>query len=198
MSAERARLLTSLSALYGVRWALVGVINTRRWESISSSVITSIVHALLHQLLPAMIALTGNHAARPLTALDKGAAVLAVAAAVLQQGSELQRYAFRRDPANRGKLFQGGLFSSAQFINHTGHVLGDLANALLVLPYHLTWHGDLRALPSYQSSDKLTNLNAGALGFLPRLSNVDHSARSHHERGTGHDQAPQSQVWVAV
>lgn len=133
MESGRALALTSLSALYGLRWALVALINTRRWESSGTAIMTSIVHGLIHQILPALITCTGQHASTKLTSLDKSAVALAVFAGILQQGSELQRFVFRRDPANRGKLFRGGLFAYAQFINHTGHILGDLANALLVL-----------------------------------------------------------------
>lgn len=42
-----------------------------------------------------------------------------------------QRYLFKTQPANKEKLHTGGLFAYARFINHTGHVLYDVANALL-------------------------------------------------------------------
>ncbi|EON67756.1 hypothetical protein W97_07010 [Coniosporium apollinis CBS 100218] len=51
-----------------------------------------------------------------------GAAVYA-AGILTETFSEMQRKAFKDDPANKGKLFTGGLFGLARHINYGGYIL---------------------------------------------------------------------------
>jgi protein-S-isoprenylcysteine O-methyltransferase Ste14 len=68
---------------------------------------------------------------RPLDWLDALAVVLFIAGSVLNTGGELQRDAFKGDPANMGKLYTGGLFSLSMHINFFGDILWVTAYALV-------------------------------------------------------------------
>lgn len=57
-----------------------------------------------------------------------------VIAGLRQHGSEARRYFWKW--ANLGRLYNGGLFRYARFINHTGHLLRDVC-ALLFGPANL-------------------------------------------------------------
>jgi hypothetical protein len=63
---------------------------------------------------------------------------------ITELGSELQRRAFKKDPANKGKPYAGGLFSLARNINYGGYILwrtgyammtGDLLWALVTFSF---------------------------------------------------------------
>ncbi|KAF2153437.1 hypothetical protein K461DRAFT_224906 [Myriangium duriaei CBS 260.36] len=57
----------------------------------------------------------------PQTPLLIGAVLYAVGI-VVESLSETQRYLFKKDPKNKGKVYTGGLFSVARHINFTGYV----------------------------------------------------------------------------
>ncbi|KAJ3914072.1 hypothetical protein F5877DRAFT_71025 [Lentinula edodes] len=42
---------------------------------------------------------------------------------LLEWGSELQRFKFKKDPRNKGRVYTGGLFALARHINYGGYVL---------------------------------------------------------------------------
>ena len=50
---------------------------------------------------------------------------------LLQVISEIQRYVFKQERFNAGKLHTGGLFRYARFINSTAHVLRDIGAVIL-------------------------------------------------------------------
>mmetsp|Transcript_28473 Transcript_28473/g.32752 ORF Transcript_28473/g.32752 Transcript_28473/m.32752 type:complete len:138 (+) Transcript_28473:261-674(+) len=66
-----------------------------------------------------------------LTSRDYLAAALMILAGIFQHVSELQRWWFKRDSKNVGKLHTLGLFAYARGINHTGHILRDVGHMLL-------------------------------------------------------------------
>ncbi|MEO9168871.1 MAG: DUF1295 domain-containing protein [Aestuariivirga sp.] len=66
-----------------------------------------------------------------LGALDYFAIALFVFGSYLNTGGELGRYFFKRDPANKGKLYTTGLFSYAMHINFFGDILWVSAYALI-------------------------------------------------------------------
>ena len=59
----------------------------------------------------------------PLGLLDWLALFLFAAGSLLNTGSELQRYRFKRDPANRGRLYTAGAFSLVRHPNYAGDIL---------------------------------------------------------------------------
>lgn len=67
----------------------------------------------------------------PLDWIDVLGVVLFVVGSVLNSGGELQRDAFKRDPANRGKLFTGGFFALSMHINFFGDILWVAGYALV-------------------------------------------------------------------
>ncbi len=50
-------------------------------------------------------------------------ATLYVLGMSLELGSEIQRTAWKRDPANKGKVYEGGLFGLSRHINYFGYTL---------------------------------------------------------------------------
>jgi steroid 5-alpha reductase family enzyme len=56
--------------------------------------------------------------------------VLFAVGSFLEYYSERQRAEFKADPANRGKMFTGGLFRYARHINYTGHLLYEVGQGL--------------------------------------------------------------------
>lgn len=58
----------------------------------------------------------------PQTPLIVGASLYTVGLSV-ELASEFQRHLFKKDPANKGKVYEGGLFSLARHINYGGYTL---------------------------------------------------------------------------
>jgi protein-S-isoprenylcysteine O-methyltransferase Ste14 len=58
----------------------------------------------------------------PQTPLIVGAS-LYVLGMTLELGSEVQRAMFKKDPANKGKIYEGGLFGLSRHINYFGYML---------------------------------------------------------------------------
>ncbi len=63
--------------------------------------------------------------------IDALGIVLFVVGSYLNTGGELQRHAFKKDPANKGKLFTGGLFGLSMHINFFGDILWVAGYALV-------------------------------------------------------------------
>ncbi len=72
----------------------------------------------------------------PLDLWDGLGVVLFLIGCTLNTGSEFQREAFKKDPANKGKLFTGGLFSLSRHINFFGDVVWVAGYALVT---HNPW-----------------------------------------------------------
>jgi len=74
----------------------------------------------------------------PLDFLDAFGVVLFALGSGFNTIGELQRRGFKADPANKGKLFTGGLFAWSMHINYFGDVLWVTGLALIV---HSLWGG---------------------------------------------------------
>jgi protein-S-isoprenylcysteine O-methyltransferase Ste14 len=129
LSAERKQLYLFLDIFYAVRWA-IGMLTMLGEVTFSSAMLVAAFHILVHELPYIVFSMGFYGAPIDLTVRDYVAAALMVIAGVLQHGSELQRWAYKRDPKNRGKLHSGGLFSLARGFNHTGHILRDVASLM--------------------------------------------------------------------
>jgi hypothetical protein len=141
LSPAKTNLFFAIDIFYCARWAL-GSLTTlgawQWWNPIPVVGIHAAIHCMLKYLLCTVVVAPtsiwsyafpiGSPASASLTSLDYAAAAICILGGLLQNGSELQRYFFKRDPRNSGKVHTGGLFSVARFINHTGHVLHDLGN----------------------------------------------------------------------
>jgi protein-S-isoprenylcysteine O-methyltransferase Ste14 len=148
LSPTRIAVLTSLNVLYSTRWAIGGMLMGGSLD-IGPAIGMSVVHSVLHQLIPIALAMTTGPT--PFTVpydmsiLDKAAVAGLILGAILQHFAEFQRYLFKREPANLGKVHTGGLFAYARFINHVGHWLTDLCQVLLcrsafyfIIPFAVT------------------------------------------------------------
>jgi protein-S-isoprenylcysteine O-methyltransferase Ste14 len=78
-----------------------------------------------------IFALLGVGEEKPLDWLDVIGIALFVLGSFLNTGSEIQRYFFKQDPAHKGVLYTGGLFSLARHINYFGDCLWVTAWAIL-------------------------------------------------------------------
>ena len=67
----------------------------------------------------------------PFDWLDWLGIALFVVGSVLNTGGELQRTIFKKDPANKGKLFTGGFFALSMHINFFGDILWVTGYALV-------------------------------------------------------------------
>lgn len=137
VSPARARLHLALCALYGAKWALGGIVMLSGVGSWAVALAIPAMHTLPFAITH-LIAISPQPWWSPsptlpteLDWLDGVVVGFAVLSAVLGQGAELQRFIFKRDPTNLGKLHTGGLFAYAHFINHTGFILDHVVNVLL-------------------------------------------------------------------
>jgi steroid 5-alpha reductase family enzyme len=134
LSPARISVLGNLNVLYSTRWAIGGMLMGSQLE-MAPSAATSFLHLILHQCIPVALAMTTGltplDVPYDMSILDKAAVAGLIVGAILQHFSEFQRYLFKREPANLGKVHTGGLFSYARFINHTGHWLADFCQAIL-------------------------------------------------------------------
>ena len=67
----------------------------------------------------------------PIDWLDYLAMVLFVGGSVLNTGGELLRYQWKKNPANKGKIYTQGFFKYARHINYFGDLLWVIAFALI-------------------------------------------------------------------
>ena len=78
------------------------------------------INSLLFVCSQTSASVNGEHF--PQTPLIVGASLFAIGIAT-EMGSEIQRAAFKRDPANKGKIYDGGLFGLSRHINYFGYTL---------------------------------------------------------------------------
>ena len=78
-----------------------------------------------------VFALLGAGEEKPLDWLDGIGIALFVLGSFLNTGSEIQRYFFKNNPAHKGVLYTGGMFSLARHINYFGDSLWVTAWAIL-------------------------------------------------------------------
>ena len=83
--------------------------------------------------------------------------VLYVAGMILESVSETQRYLFKKDPKNKGKVYQGGLFSMARHVNYTGYLFWRTGYAVAAGGY--AWGLINMAFFSFNFSRTITPLN---------------------------------------
>ena len=130
---NRKKLYMILDIYYAVRWSLgCFIMNSKLTTPIA--IIVSMKHLVCDELgyvVSSMLVTSygynpGSHVER-----DYICAIMMIVAGILQHYSEIQRYIFKLNPNNRGKIHTDGLFSLARGINHTGHVLRDIAHVIL-------------------------------------------------------------------
>uniref|UniRef100_A0A7S1UN63 Steroid 5-alpha reductase C-terminal domain-containing protein n=1 Tax=Grammatophora oceanica TaxID=210454 RepID=A0A7S1UN63_9STRA len=134
LSPQRKQLYMALDIFYSVRWA-VGVMVMQGELTLSIGVFVSAKHFFFDEcgyIIGSMMINTWGARTGELNIRDYACAGLMILAGILQHGSELQRWLFKRDPRNMGKIHTTGLFRFARGINHTGHILRDFAHVLLV------------------------------------------------------------------
>ena len=78
------------------------------------------INSLLFICSQTSASVNGEHF--PQTPLIVGASLYAVGISV-ELGSEIQRAMYKRDPANKGKVYEGGLFGLSRHINYFGYTL---------------------------------------------------------------------------
>ena len=74
-------------------------------------------------VFPISMASFGNYLNREIELVDLGFLLIFFAGSILSFTSELQRFVWKRDPANKDKLFTGGLFRYSMHINYFGEAL---------------------------------------------------------------------------
>ena len=114
----RDGVLVAASTVYFIRVTLgLFVLLKRRFDWSEAAIVGSLFSGL--HLLFAWLA----RDAGPLGPVDGLAVLLYGLGSVLNTGSELGRHRFKADPANRGKLYTGGLFRWSMHINYFGDSL---------------------------------------------------------------------------
>lgn len=128
LSDDRKQLYMILDVYYSIRWAMGMTIMMSR-VTLPLGVVVAAKHLLVDEMgyVVGSMAFAGARPG-PLTTRDYLAATFMVVAGILQHGAELQRWVFKSDPKNQGRLHTTGLFGYARFINHTGHILRDLSH----------------------------------------------------------------------
>ena len=87
----------------------------------------------------------------PQTPLIVGTSLYAVGISV-ELVSEIQRAAFKRDPANKGKVYEGGLFGLSRHINYFGYTLWRSGYALAAGGW--VWAGAVAAWFAYDFTQR--------------------------------------------
>ena len=113
LSQDRMMLLWYLDVYYSVRWAF-GMLTQSAVFGFGMGIQTYFVHLILNQSLFITVSILAPGVPAELTTLDWVGAGMAIVAGVLQHGSETQRWLYKRDPRNAGKLHTTGLFGLAQ------------------------------------------------------------------------------------
>ncbi|KAK4501253.1 hypothetical protein PRZ48_007060 [Zasmidium cellare] len=103
------------------------------------------INSLLFVCAQTSASTNGEHF--PQTPLIVGSA-LYTAGLVIEWLSEQQRYAFKEDPANKGKVYTGGLFGLSRHINYLGYSLWRTGYGLAAGGWF--WAGTLFALTTLQ------------------------------------------------
>ena len=78
------------------------------------------INSLLFVCSQTSASVNGEHF--PQTPLIVGSTLYAIGI-FLELGSEIQRAAYKRDPENKGKVYEGGLFGLSRHINYFGYTL---------------------------------------------------------------------------
>jgi hypothetical protein len=133
LAEDRKTLYTVLDVFYSVRWA-IGVLVMQGELTLPIAIVVSLKHMLFDEcgyIVVSMLVGSWGFRAGPLGPRDYFCALLMIVAGILQHGSEVQRWFFKRDMSNKGKIHTTGLFQYARGINHTGHVMRDIAHVLL-------------------------------------------------------------------
>lgn len=119
----RAKILLACAALYFLRHLLTLFVLLKRRVSYGEALGLSGFMAVFEigfLLLGAGI-LSGT--ATALSGLDYAAIGLVLLGSLLNSGSELQRWAWKKHPENQGQCYTGGLFAYALHINYFGDAL---------------------------------------------------------------------------
>ncbi|KAK4565887.1 hypothetical protein LTR86_003736 [Recurvomyces mirabilis] len=85
------------------------------------------VNSLLFLTAQTSASVNGEHF--PQTPLIVGTVLYAVGL-FIEWFSEIQRHRFKKDPANKGKVYQGGLFSLSRHVNYFGYMMWRTGYAL--------------------------------------------------------------------
>lgn len=127
----RALLVLAAAALYFARSLVTLFVLLKRKLAYSEALGLALLLALIEI---GFVALGGGllrgHAAA-LGWLDGVAVVLILAGSWLNTGSELQRRAWKKDPANKGHCYTGGMFAWSMHINYFGDTVMFTGWALL-------------------------------------------------------------------
>ena len=70
----------------------------------------------------------------------------------IELSSELQRHAWKRDPANKGKVYEGGLFGLSRHVNYFGYTMWRAGYALAAGGW--TWAGVTAAFFAYDFTQR--------------------------------------------
>lgn len=115
----RRVVLLSFGVFFFLRTFLTGVVLLKRkfgWEELGGVVLACAIYQVGFVLL-------GGREVAPLGILDYLGMTLFLLGSYLNTGSEWQRKKFKEDPANKGKLYTGGLFRLARHINYFGDIV---------------------------------------------------------------------------
>lgn len=142
LAEDRKVLYMCLDVFYSVRWAM-GVLIMQGDLTLPIGIFVSIKHFIFDEcgyiIGSMMVNSWVGFRPGPLSIRDYICAMLMILAGTLQHGSELQRWFFKRNPNNKGRIHTGGLFRYARGINHTGHILRDIAHCILVPNPFIVW-----------------------------------------------------------
>lgn len=100
---------------------------------------------------------SANGESFPQTPLIVGSSLYAIGMA-LEFGSEIQRHVFKKDPKNKGKVYEGGLFGLSRHVNYFGYTLWRTGYAIAsggwtwgaVVASFFVWDFNFRAIPVLQ------------------------------------------------
>lgn len=135
LSPERMLLYLGLDIFYGARWAF-GIMTMQSrspvfWTIGFLGIFKFILHQVSYQVFSIIAFPSFMNTPYEPGIVDYVAAFGCILGGALQHVSEAQRYFWKH--SNPGKLYTGGLFGRARFINHTGHMLRDIS-ALFFAP----------------------------------------------------------------
>lgn len=118
--APRVVLLWACAALYFVRHMVTLLVLLKRRIEFSEAIGLSIFMTVFE--IGFLLLGTGllGSTSTPFGGIDALAVALVLVGSYLNTGSELQRHHWKKDPANAGKCYTGGLFAHSMHINYFG------------------------------------------------------------------------------
>ena len=110
-----------------IRWAITGFYLMKRAMRWAEAIVVTIELLVFHT----SFAIIGGQVARPVGFIECIGIILFIVGSYLNTGSEIMRLIWKKNPENKGKIYDKGLFKYSMHINYFGDSVWSTAMALI-------------------------------------------------------------------